>query len=64
MPSYNQAHYIASAVDSVLAQDDADWVLWIIDNSSDRTPEVMRNYSDDPRIHFVHIPQRMDLVLA
>lgn len=59
MPSYNQAHYIAAAVDSVLSQDDPDWVLWVIDNSSDNTPEVMRRYSD-PRIHFVHIPQRMD----
>lgn len=59
MPSYNQAHYIASAVDSVLAQDDPNWVLWIVDNSSDRTPEVMKAYTD-PRIHFEHIPQRMD----
>lgn len=59
MPSYNQAHYIAAAVDSVLSQDDFEWVLWVIDNSNDDTPEVMRRYSD-PRIHFVHIPQRMD----
>lgn len=59
MPSYNQAHYIAAAVDSVLAQDDADWVLWVIDNSTDNTPEVMRRYRD-PRIQFMHIPQRMD----
>lgn len=59
MPSYNQAHYIAAAVDSVLAQDDANWVLWVIDNSTDHTPEVMGRYSD-PRIQFVHIPQRMD----
>jgi glycosyltransferase involved in cell wall biosynthesis len=59
MPSYNQAHYIASAVDSVLAQDDPNWVLWIVDNSSDNTPSVMKAYTD-PRIHFEHIPQRMD----
>jgi len=59
MPSYNQAHYIASAVDSILRQQDTNWVLWIVDNSSDNTPEVMRAY-DDPRIHFLHIPKRMD----
>jgi hypothetical protein len=59
MPSYNQAHYIASAVDSVLAQDDPNWALWIVDNSSDSTPTVMQAYTD-PRIHFEHIPQRMD----
>lgn len=59
MPSYNQAHYIASAVDSILGQQDPNWVLWIVDNSSDNTPEVMRSYQD-PRIHFLHIPERMD----
>jgi glycosyltransferase involved in cell wall biosynthesis len=59
MPSYNQAHYIAEAVRSVLAQTDPDWELWILDNSGDRTPEVMRRF-DDARIRFHHIPQRMD----
>lgn len=59
MPSYNQAHYIKEAVDSVLAQDDPDWELWILDNSSDNTPQVMGAYTD-PRIHFIHEPKRMD----
>ncbi|GLH72508.1 hypothetical protein GETHLI_10100 [Geothrix limicola] len=59
MPSYNQAHFIKEAVDSVLAQDDPDWELWILDNSSDTTPQVMAEYTD-PRIHFIHEPKRMD----
>jgi glycosyltransferase involved in cell wall biosynthesis len=59
MPSYNQAHYIGQAIESVLAQDDPDWELWIIDNSSDHTPKVVSAYAD-PRIHFHHIPKRMD----
>lgn len=59
MPSYNQSHYIVDAVKSVLAQDDPDWELWIVDNSSDDTPEVMRTFTD-PRIRFHHIAQRMD----
>jgi glycosyltransferase involved in cell wall biosynthesis len=59
MPSFNQAHYIADAVRSVFAQDDPDWQLWILDNSTDNTPEVMRQFAD-PRIHFHHIPERMD----
>jgi glycosyltransferase involved in cell wall biosynthesis len=59
MPSYNQARYIADAVRSALEQDDPDWELWIVDNSTDRTPEVMRAF-DDPRIRFHHIPERMD----
>lgn len=59
MPSYNQAHYITGAVDSCLAQNDPDWELWILDNSSDDTPQRMKGYSD-PRIHFIHEPRRMD----
>ena len=59
MPSYNQAHYIREAVDSCLTQTDPDWELWILDNSSDDTPSRMRFY-DDPRIHFIHEPRRMD----
>ncbi len=59
MPSYNQAHFICEAVDSCLAQTDPDWELWILDNSSDSTPEVMKRYSDS-RIHFIHEPRRMD----
>ena len=59
MPSYNQAHYIGEAVQSCLVQDDPDWELWILDNSTDGTPEVMKAFTD-PRIHFVHEPRRMD----
>ena len=60
MPSFNQAHYIASAVQSVLQQDDPNWLLWIVDNSTDDTPEVMASFTADPRIKFVHIQTRMD----
>lgn len=59
MPSYNQAHFIREAVESVLAQEDSDWELWILDNSSDETPRVMESFTD-PRIHFIHEPRRMD----
>lgn len=59
MPSYNQAGYLREAVESCLAQSDPDWELWILDNSSDESPEVMRGFSD-PRIHFIHDPARMD----
>src|SRR5690606_3476394 len=59
MPSYNQSHYIGSAIDSILAQEDPDWELWIVDNSSDDTPAVVQKYQD-VRIKFFHIPERMD----
>lgn len=59
MPSYNQARYVEAAVESALAQDDPDWELWIVDNSSDDTPQRLQAFGD-PRIRFHHIPQRMD----
>ncbi|HUP91425.1 MAG TPA: glycosyltransferase family A protein [Solimonas sp.] len=59
MPSYNQARYIGAAIASVLAQDDPDWELWIVDNSTDETPAVVAQFTD-PRIRFHHIARRMD----
>ena len=43
MPSYNHARFIADAIRSVLAQDDENWELWIVDNSSDETPRLVGN---------------------
>lgn len=60
MPSYNQARFIAEAVQSVLAQEDPDWELLILDNSTDGTPAVMAKFTD-PRIRFEHVPGRMDV---
>ncbi|MBL0313257.1 MAG: glycosyltransferase [Holophagaceae bacterium] len=60
MPSYNQAHFIEEAVQSVLAQEDGDWELLILDNSTDQTPAVMAKFTD-PRIQFHHQPGRMDV---
>ena len=60
MPSYNQARFIEEAVQSVLAQEDGDWELIILDNSTDGTPALMAKFTD-PRIHFHHEPRRMDV---
>ncbi|MBS1783828.1 MAG: glycosyltransferase [Acidobacteria bacterium] len=57
MPSYNQDRFIGEAIRSCLIQDDPDWELWILDNSTDRTPEIVASFSD-PRIHFEHRPGR------
>lgn len=59
MPSYNQAHYIGFAIESILSQTDPAWELWIVDNSTDNTPDVVARYPDS-RIFFHHIPRRMD----
>jgi glycosyltransferase involved in cell wall biosynthesis len=55
MPAYNRADVIARAIDSVLAQDLADFELIVVDDgSSDGTVEVVRGY-DDPRVRLVEL---------
>lgn len=52
IPTYNRAHYIGEAIDSILAQDIDDCELEIIvvdDGSKDNTEEVVRNYGDRVR---------------
>lgn len=46
MPTYNRAHCLGKAIESVLAQDFADFELIIIDDgSTDTTEEVLRRYA-------------------
>lgn len=53
MPSFNRAHTLGEAVQSVLDQSYPHWELLVCDDASeDRTPEVMRGFSD-PRIRFM-----------
>ena len=45
MPTYNRAHVLGRAIDSVLEQTYSEWELIIIDNhSSDQTDYLIRNY--------------------
>lgn len=58
LPVYNGEHYLAEALDSVLAQTFTDFELIISDNcSTDRTEEIAREYAArDRRIRFVRHP--------
>ncbi len=50
VPSYNHALYLRACLDSVLAQDFADWELILIDDgSTDESLEIARSYVD-PRV--------------
>ncbi len=53
MPAYNREHYVAGAVESVLAQSYRDFELLVIDDgSSDATASIVAGY-DDPRLRLV-----------
>lgn len=54
--SYNQARYLAEAVESVLAQSCPDWELLLIDNgSTDDSRAVAERFRSHPRIR-LHLP--------
>jgi hypothetical protein len=56
MPVYNEERYVRQAVDSVLQQTLADFEFVILDDgSTDRTPEILRTYTD-PRIRLISQP--------
>ena len=52
--TYNRAHYIVQAIESVLRQDFTDLEIIIIDDASnDNTGEIVKKYSNqDPRIKY------------
>lgn len=56
VPAYNAESYICKCVDSILAQQYADWELIIVDDGSrDDTPTILDQYAArDKRIHVVH----------
>ena len=58
MPTYNHAKYVGAALDSILAQTDADWEAVVVnDGSTDSTPKVLACYPQrDPRIRVFHKP--------
>jgi hypothetical protein len=58
MPVYNAERFVARTVDSILAQTFGDFEFLIInDGSTDRTPEILRDYARrDERIRLVSRP--------
>jgi glycosyltransferase involved in cell wall biosynthesis len=54
IPTFNRAHLISRAIESVLAQVFSDWEMIVVDDgSTDATGDVVRIFSDnDLRIHY------------
>ncbi len=62
IPTYNRAHWLGGAIQSVLDQTYEDFVLMVSDNAStDHTPEVVASFSD-PRISYVRRPRNVGLL--
>ena len=54
LPTYNRAHLLSKAIDSVLTQSFTDWELVIVDDgSTDATKELVAAYSDE-RIRYIY----------
>lgn len=54
--TYNRAHLLPNALDSLLAQTEADWEALIVDDgSTDRTLDIVRNYLErDKRLRYIY----------
>ena len=54
LPTYNRAHRINRAIESILEQRYSDWELIIVDDAStDNTEEVIQPYLSDLRIRYL-----------
>jgi len=61
LPTYNRAHYLPGAIESVLNQTFRDFELLICDNAStDETPEVVKGLRD-ARVRYVRHPQNIGM---
>jgi hypothetical protein len=61
LPVYNGERYLQRSIESLLDQNDPRWTLLIRDDgSTDRTPEIIRQF-DDPRIHVLPSDESLGL---
>ena len=63
LPTRNRAPLLRQALAAVLAQPGGDLEVVVSDNaSSDETPEVIREFGDDPRLRVVRTPRPLNVV--
>lgn len=61
--NYNYGRYLARTLDSILSQTMTDFELILIDDcSSDRSAEIARRYTADPRVRFIQHEQNLGFV--
>jgi glycosyltransferase involved in cell wall biosynthesis len=55
IPAYNQAQYLRSAIESVIAQTCTDWELIVVnDGSTDSTAQVLSDFENEKRLKAIH----------
>ncbi|HXH36997.1 MAG TPA: glycosyltransferase family A protein [Thermoanaerobaculia bacterium] len=66
MPVFNREEFVGEAIESVIAQDFADFELLIVDDgSTDRTPELLRAWAQkDARIVVITAPRNLGIAEA
>jgi glycosyltransferase involved in cell wall biosynthesis len=57
IPTYNRAHSIGAAIDSVLSQPEDVALIVVDDGSVDGTAGILRHYADEPRVT-IHVHDR------
>ncbi|MCH8149572.1 MAG: glycosyltransferase family 2 protein [Planctomycetes bacterium] len=56
LPTYNRAHLLPRAIDSIIAQTMEDWEIVLVDDgSTDKTPELARDYERRLQERFVYV---------
>jgi len=65
-PAYNSEAYLAETIESILAQDYADWELIIVDDhSTDRTYQIADEFAKkDKRIKVIRNPENMGVAAS
>lgn len=59
LPSYNHEQYVEAAVRSVMEQSGVDFELIVVDDGSkDRSPEILKQLSDEFHFTYIHRPNK------
>ena len=63
MANYNNARYVAEAIESVLAQSYRNWELVVIDDrSTDKSIDIIEPYRIDPRVRLIQNDQNLGYI--
>lgn len=60
LPTYNRAHMLPGALSTVLRQTCGDYEVLIVDDGSvDDTPEMIKEWTKDPRFKYTRVPKNI-----